>query len=74
MQVYVCSCMYLVMFECAVDQQGRLFLHPLNYSVSHTIIRLGAGLSGRNAVLIIHIVLWRTGRVRDAKKKKERVA
>lgn len=57
MQVYVCACVYLVMFECAVDQQRRLLLHPLNDSMGHTIIRLGAGLSSRNTVLIIHILL-----------------
>lgn len=55
--IYGCSCMYLVMFECAVYHQGWLLLHTLNYGMSHPIIRLGAGLSSGNAVLIINILL-----------------
>lgn len=68
--VYLCACVYLVMFECAVDQQRRLLLHPLNDSMGHTIIRLGAGLSGRNTVLIIHILLGRPGCVCKVQKKR----
>lgn len=55
----VCVSVYLVMFECAVDQQRRLLLHPLNDSMGHTVIRLGAGLSSRNTVLIVDILLGR---------------
>lgn len=55
--MYVCACVYLVMFECAVDQQRWLFLHPLYDSVGHSIIRRRAGLSSGNTVLIIHILL-----------------
>ena len=55
--MYVCARVYLVMFECAVDQQGWLFLHPLNDSVGHSIIRRRAGLSSGNTVFIIHILL-----------------
>lgn len=55
--MYTCAYMYLIVFECAVDHQWRLLLHPLNDGMGHTIIRLGAGLSSRNTVLIINILL-----------------
>lgn len=56
-EAVVCPCGHLVMFEGAVDQQRRLLLHPLGHSVGHTVVRLGAGLSGRNTVLIVHVLL-----------------
>lgn len=45
------------MFERAIDEQRRLLLHPLSDSVGHTIVRLGAGLSSGNTVLIVHVLL-----------------
>lgn len=54
---------YLVMFKHAVDQQRRLLLHPLDDSVGHPIVGLRAGLSGGNAVLIVHVLLGRPERL-----------
>lgn len=54
---------YLVMFEHAVDQQRRLLLHPLDDGVGHAIVGLRAGLSGGNAVLIVHVLLGRPERL-----------
>lgn len=52
------------MFECAVDQQGRLLLHPLDDGVRHAVVRrLGAGLSSGDAVLVVHVLLGRPERV-----------
>lgn len=51
------------MFEHAVDQQRRLLLHPLDHGVGHAVVGLGAGLSGGNAVLIVHVLLGRPGRM-----------
>lgn len=51
--------LYLVLFEGPVDQEGGLLLHPLYDRVGHSIVRLGAGLSRLNTVLIIHILLGR---------------
>lgn len=65
-------CVYLVLFEHPIDQQWRLLLHPLNDSVGHAVVRLGAGLASRNTVLIIHILLGRPACVFDHLRHRER--
>lgn len=55
-------CQYLVMFEHSIDQQRRLLLHPLDDGVSDAIVRLGARLSGCDAVFIIHVLFGRSER------------
>lgn len=48
---------YLIMLQGAIDEQGRLLLHPLRDGVSHGVVGLGAPGTVLHAVFIIHVLL-----------------
>lgn len=56
-------CLYLVLFEYSVHQQGRLSIHLLSDSVSHGVVRLQAASEGGATVFVVDVLLSVT--VRD---------
>lgn len=47
---------YLVVLQGAINEEGRLLLHPLGDGVSHRVVGLGPSGTVLHAVLVVHIL------------------